>query len=447
MVSEKLYSDPHLYHLKMPVRDLISHTNEGYRSVHMWMKNLWDLTREYNEHGNLVPLPSYVCITFTNPEIICRMTRIRNRFPRGRMIGRCIVALVVNKLVTDINSPNVLVNNDELACLSAILGTESHDVRLSLGQPGTIQLVNLVSLAWGDVRSLRADRTLPHKESALQETLAILSQALPAQANDEPLDQTVALATVSDDKFERAIVSRLHGLLKMCIPGASSLMEEVRTSCLRMCLKTLWHCGKVYQRSPWYTLPSYFPLVLARPETLRHFQTDQDPVARITGCCFGALIVSKLVNALTSPISFGDGVLNAELACISAILGTEHREVLLLPHQLHVINLRNVVSFMSGEIDTFTTVGMPVDILDIAQHTLYALSHCLNPDGLQRQVRTMAQKDSELLLGLCGDVKNALDFDQLKNETAKTLDRLRQILDKPLPASREITRYSDTEPH
>ena len=159
----------------------------------------------------------------------------------------------------------------------------------------------------------------------LQQTLGILSQALPAQGNARlPLDQTLALVNVSDDKFERAIVSLLHDLLKMHIPGASSLVEEVRTSCLRVCPKSLWHCGKAYHQAP-DPLPSYFPLVLARPEISRHFQTEEDPVARMTGCCFGALLVSKLVDTLESHISLSGRVRNAELACISAILGTEHR--------------------------------------------------------------------------------------------------------------------------
>ncbi len=115
-----------------------------YRGVlRVWMKNLWHFTREYNESGNSVPLPSYVCIAFTNPETT---RRIREQCDLAvRVIGRCVEALVVNKLAADMNSRNVLVSNDELAYLSAILGTESHDVRLCLSQPGTIELLNLAS--------------------------------------------------------------------------------------------------------------------------------------------------------------------------------------------------------------------------------------------------------------------------------------------------------------
>ncbi len=402
------------------------------------MMNLWHFTREHNEPQNSVPLPSYVCTAFTNPEMTRRIREERDS--AVHVIGRCVEALVVNKLAADINSRNVPVSNDELACLSTILGTESDDVRLCLGQPGTIELVNLASLALGDVSSLRADQLPPDTRSVLQQTLAILSQALPAQGNAELLlDQTVALFNVSDDNFERIIVSRLHGLLNMCIPGTSSFIEEVRASCLRMCLKSLWHCGKAYHQTS-DPLPSYFPLVLARPEISRHFQTEQDPVSRITGCCFGALIVSKLVDALESPIFVSGRVRNAELACISAILGTEHREVLLLPHQLHVINIRNVVSLMSGEIDTlFTAAGNPADVLNIAQDTLYILANSLRDSvfvlgGLPRD-------QGRLLRDIYSDVVHALRSDQLKNETATTLDRLRQLLEKLPPG---IEQSQDT---
>ena len=305
-------------------------------------------------------------------------------------------------------------------------------MKLCLSQPGAIQLVNLASLVLGDDSSLRADQMTPDTRSVLQETLAILSQALPAQGNaDSLLDQTTALVNISDDKFEHTIVSRFNGLLKMCIPGPPSLMGDARTSCLRMCLKTLWNCGKAYHQIP-DPLPSYFPLVLVRPEITRHFQSEEDPAVRITGCCFGALIASKLVDALESPISLIGRLRNAELACISSILGTEYHEFLLLPHRLHLINFRNVVSLMSDEIDTlFTSTGMPANLLNIAQDTLYILANSLRDSmfvlgGLPRD-------QSRLLKEIYSDVEQALRSDQLKNETVKTLNRMRQILERLLP--------------
>jgi hypothetical protein len=81
-----------------------------YRSVlRVWMKNLWDFTRQYNEPGNSVPLPSYVCIAFTNPEMTRRIREQRDL--AVRVIGRCVEALVVNKLAADIKSRNVPVRS------------------------------------------------------------------------------------------------------------------------------------------------------------------------------------------------------------------------------------------------------------------------------------------------------------------------------------------------
>ncbi|KAH9056368.1 hypothetical protein EDB87DRAFT_1238863 [Lactarius vividus] len=405
-----------------------SFTVKNFKSVlRVCMKNLWHFTKEHNERGNSVSLPSYVCNAFANPEMTRRIHQDADL--STRMIGRCIAALVVNKLTRDAMSHTVPVSVAELACLSGILGTEIHDIRLCLSQPGTIELVNLAFLALGDVSSLRVDQILPDTRSVLQQTFDILSQALLARGNAElPLDQTIALITFSEDKFESTIASRLYGLLKMCITGASSLPEEVRKSCLRMCLKTLWCGGKAYHQTP-YPLPSYFPLMFARPEITRHFQTEQDPVARITGRCFAALVVSKLVDALESPVSLSGRVRNPELACISAILGTEHREVLLLPHQLRIINFRNVISGMSGKIDTlFTDAGMPTDALDIARETLHILANRLRdctfiPEGLPMDQRRLLQ-----------DIMSSLDCDQ-KNEKAKTLDRLREKLEQLLPPS------------
>ena len=57
--------------------------------------------------------------------------------------------MVVNKLSVDITSCTGPVGVEELACLSAILGTENRDVELLLSQPGTIELVNMSSLALG----------------------------------------------------------------------------------------------------------------------------------------------------------------------------------------------------------------------------------------------------------------------------------------------------------
>ena len=405
-----------------------------YRDVlRAWMKSLWYFTRESNKSENLMPLPSYIRAAFANPEMTRRLREERDL--AVRVMGRCVQALVVKKLTADIRSRNAPINTgDELVCLSIILGTESHEASLCLGQPGTIELVNLASLALGDVSSLRADQMPPDTRSVFQQTFTTLSPTLPVQGNAGlALGQTIPLVNVSDDKYESTIVHRLNDLLKMCVPSSSSLIEEVRTSHLRMCLKTLWHCAKAYHQIS-DLLPSYFALMFARPEIIHHLRTEQDAAVRITGCCFGALVASKLVDALEPPISLGSPIPNADVACISAILGTEHRDDLFSPNQLHLINFRNIVSLMSSEIDTlFTSEGIPADLLVIAQNTLYVIANSLRDSifvlgGLPRE-------QGRLLREMYSDVEDALSSDQLKNETVKTLERLRQISGKLLPGA------------
>jgi hypothetical protein len=149
----------------------------------VWMKNLWDFTREYNECGNSVPLPSYVCIAFTNPEMTCRIHKQDGS--AARIIGRCIEALVVKKLAADINSRNVPVSNDELAYLSAILGTKSDDVMLLLSHPGTMELINMVILTSRDFDTSRHETVPSYVLDVVQQTFSALSRALPLSLNSK----------------------------------------------------------------------------------------------------------------------------------------------------------------------------------------------------------------------------------------------------------------------
>ena len=163
--------------------------------LRMWMKNLWRLTRESNERGNTVPLPSYA-FAFTIPE----MTRRIREEPdlAVRVVGCCVGALVVNKLATDINSVacNDPVKESELACLSAILGTKSDDVMRLLRHPGAIEFTNIVFLAWAISRFSASARVPSDVPKMVQETFVILSQALPAEL--KLLDRTDTLMNVSD---------------------------------------------------------------------------------------------------------------------------------------------------------------------------------------------------------------------------------------------------------
>jgi hypothetical protein len=388
--------------------------------LHLSLKNLWHLTRECIL-GNFVPLPPYICVAFTNPEMTRRI--YQNADLTTQVVGRCVGALVVTKLATDLKlkPPTAPAGDWEHACLATILGTESRDVGHCLSRPGIIELVNTVSIAFsGSLCYARVPSDVSH---VLLETLGIL---LAAQEHAEPELGPFKFAP-NNDRFKDETVSRLQGLFKMCRLGASPLKEEVRTSCLRMCLKVLWHCSRAYHQAS-DPLPTYFHLMLASPE-ISHLKTEQDPAIRMTGRCFGALVLSKLVNSLPSKshVSRDAAVLPAH---IWAILGDEHREDVLLPYQLHVINFRNVVSLVSGEIDAlFPAAGMLTDLVEIAEQTLTILAERFKMTSPLFIPVSMAQR--RLLDKIPITTNDGRPY-RLKDQTVETLNQLHEVL-KRLP--------------
>ena len=406
------------------------------RIVGMVLKNLWHFTRLRIESGDSTPLPSYLYVSFSHPNI----ARFILESDIAAHVTRCCVgALVVNKLVADIKSGAIPASDAELLCLSAVLHSESRDVRLCLTQPGIVELVNVASLVLGHVDSFKASDV----PLDLQHTLGILSHAVAPQEHTEihsaELEAGV-LSHIFDDGIELTIVSRLHGFIVSCMSKTSPIAEEVRTSCLRMCLKTLWLSSKAYHHTS-NPLPSYFPLMLASPETIHNFQTEQDSVARLTGCCLGALIASKLMDTLDSKPyrTLKPYDQDTESTYIYAILGKGYRDTFLWPYQLRIINFRNVVSLISGEIGTlFTdTEGMPVDTLrgnmlvDTTKVTLCVLADRLRDNG-SRPWRVPH------LQAMHSDVEDAFGLHRLKHETVNALGRLQQKLENLLPLDQEL---------
>ena len=287
--------------------------------------------------------------------------------PTG-VIGRCVQALVINKLTADINAYNVPVSDEDLACLSAILRTASDEVMLWFWQPGAIELGGIVTLVADIFNSLVIKEVPLDVLDVVQDTLDLISQALLAERIVQlKLDQPVSLLRTSNRSFER-IASNLETFLQACIENTSPLTRKVRTSCLRICLKSLWCFTRWDHRldSP-PPLPSYFPLVLASPKITQLIRTETDPAARVTGRCFEALVVDKLVTNTNSPT-------DEDVACISAILDQECHIVWRCLDQRSPIDLRNVISVISDEIDTFVADELPADVLEIFQQTLSIIS-------------------------------------------------------------------------
>src|ERR1700677_1502483 len=177
-----------------------------YRNVlRLWMKTLWSFTIAYNEPWDSVTLPSYVCTTFTNPEMTRRIHEQRDL--AVRVIGRCVEALIVKNLTADIESRNVPVSshNDKLACLTTILGTTNNDLKLLLDHPGATEFTEMVFLALDNFNSFALETVPSDVLGVVQKTYGILSRALPTDWNVAMLlDQTTTPMNASDGQCEPA---------------------------------------------------------------------------------------------------------------------------------------------------------------------------------------------------------------------------------------------------
>jgi hypothetical protein len=100
-----------------------------------------------------------------------------------RVTGQCVGAMVVNKLTADIKSRNVPVSIDELACLSAILGTKTDNVARLLRHLGAIEFTSVFFIALAHVAHLDCQKVPLDTCHVLQQTLSVLSRALPAKLN------------------------------------------------------------------------------------------------------------------------------------------------------------------------------------------------------------------------------------------------------------------------
>ena len=336
------------------------------------MKCLWYFGRAYNQPGTIEPLPSYLSRILVSPEVIsCIRTE---QDPVVRVIGRCFSALVVMKLVANVKS-RYNFNDEELACLSAVLGIDSADVTFCLERPGTVELASMVSLTLGDINSLVTNAVPPDVLDLVHQTRYILLLALPANL---PRGPSIPRNEPWDGKFDHIIASRFHNFLQACISDTTFPTNQVRGSCLRACLKSLWYCARAYHR-PGATdsLPSYFPHTLASPSLIRRIQAEQDPVTRVIGRCFGALVVMKLAAGVRSRVGSGVGVNGEELACLSTILGIGSQGMRFCLMRLGTVELASMFSLTLGGADFMVTNALPLDVHDIVQQTLDILSQAL----------------------------------------------------------------------
>ena len=345
--------------------------------LRMLLRSLWYCAKAYHPYIGPYKLPSYFPSALTSPVIIRRIQTEQD--PTSRVLGHCFIALAVTKLAADITSRTDStdpINDDELACLSTILGTQSHDVRFCLKRPGAIELACMAFIAFGDLGSFDVNAMPSGVRDVTRQTLAILSGGAKL-----PLDPSITQLDSLDGEFDRVIVSGFYNFLQESISGTSKtppFTDEVRRSCLRMSLSCLWYCAKAYhQPGIFKPLPSYFTSTLARPEIIRLIHVEEDRISRVTGRCFGALIVMKLAVDIRSRADTNVQISDEKLACLSAILSAESPDLKIWLSQPCAIELANIVSLISSEIDSLFSETVPLEVLHMVQETYNILTRTL----------------------------------------------------------------------
>jgi hypothetical protein len=423
--------------LQMCISGTSTLTAEVRRScLRMCLKSLWYCVKASSNQLD-DRLPSFFLHILLSPEIIRCIQTVPD--PVSRVMGCCFSALVVMKLVAALksrNGPNVQISGDELTRLSAIFETEGRTLKNWLGQPGAVELASLFSLTLSGIDALFANKALDVLDDMVQQTSSILTRTLPAEFNIELMDLT-------DGQCEAILLSCLRDCRsESCLSGTSPPTEPIYESRVHVYLKNLWHCARASnQLGISVHLPSFVRITLAKPEFTRRIQTERDLAARVTGRCACALIVNKLVDDFPSRISFGNGVYNEELACISSLLGTVPGKFSRWPRPPAVIKLQNVVTLVSGEIEALlSSEQTPTDTLHTVQQTLNVICSDLVFGGVFA-VGDLPMDQVSLLREICSRIANARPANYLfiMDETAEILGQLQQI-SKQLPTAEHKMR-------
>lgn len=144
----------------------------------------------------------------------------------------------------------------------------------------------------------------------------------------------------------------------------------MRSRVLGICLENLWHFTRGYiERGSSTPLPSYVLVAFAHQKLTRRLRKGGNIASRVIGSCVGALVVSKLA---TAPNLVND----AELECLSAILGIQGADVKLLLNHPGAVQFASMIFLVSDDIyDAFWNPTS--DVLDIIQQTFSILSQAL----------------------------------------------------------------------
>ena len=360
----------------------LDETTRNHR-LRVCLKCLWYFGRAYNQPGVSQPLPSYFPKSLI-PEIVRLVQTEKDTIVR--VMGRCVIAVVVNKVVEDHKSSSIPLDDGVLSSLSTVLDTWDYDLKFLRHQPTAVALANMIPLAFGEVGTLVPDVVPSDLLDVTQQTLGIFAQSLAQDIVQIETDMNLSEVDHSYGKFEHILISHLPEFVNSCMRAPSPLTEDVRTNCLRMSLKRLWFFGRMFNRRGNSTpLPTDIRIAFSNPEMTRRILENKDITLRAVGRCVMALLVNKLVTDINSRVFPVD---RAEcVQCLSAIFGTEHRVVELLLRNPGAVTLANIIFLVFHEVGTWVTSTVPSDVVDVVRRTLSVLYQALP-----------AQVDAELQL-------------------------------------------------
>jgi len=231
-----------------------------------------------------------------------------------------------------------------------------------------------------DSRALHWTLTVLDEENEIEDFVARIPGFFDSPTVPDATSAILSLMDVPSDRSDPILGSRIHDLLKTCKPGASPLLEDARRNRLRVCLKSLWYCGRGYNQ-PGYPapLPSYVREVFAVPEMIPQIRAEEDVSIRVMWRCFGSLLAKKLVQDVTdypqrySRTGTGLFVTQAELMSLSTLLEKTSGDVIKWLGQRGCIGLANIVSLASSEAELLVADKVPSEALDILQKALEIL--------------------------------------------------------------------------
>jgi hypothetical protein len=162
-----------------------------------------------------VPLPSFVRTTFASPEFSRRINAEGDI--TTRVTGRCVRALIVNKLVGDFQlciSFTSGAYDTELACISSLLDTEPGEFSRCPRPSAVIKLQNVVYLLSGEVVDLFTSGAPPADLiQIVQQTLDDICSDLVRDkfaGGELPMNQVLLLREICSKIANARLVSRFR---------------------------------------------------------------------------------------------------------------------------------------------------------------------------------------------------------------------------------------------